>query len=111
MFAPKVAKPQTKATASSTRNLAHQRSTLEAQQRTPQLEGETPTDPIREATKGKFQTENATSSEPQCAGPAPAINNMMSSPGRPLDADTRKDMEFRFGHDFSQVRVHTDSIA
>jgi hypothetical protein len=211
MFAPKVAKPQTKATASSTSNLAHQRSTLVArppsygsvqealllqrtlgnqamprvlaqwasnlignepgggygqeaaletmtkfafhriplyppaasniqtqlaagtpgdiyereadrvadevthasdiQQRTPPHEGGSPTDPIREATKGKFQTESATSSEPPCAGPAPAINNMMSSSGRPLDADTRKDMEFRFGHDFSHVRVHTDSIA
>lgn len=29
-------------------------------------------------------------------------------PGRPLDGNVRIDMETRFGHDFSQVRVHSD---
>jgi Domain of unknown function (DUF4157) len=33
------------------------------------------------------------------------------SSGQPLDISVRKDMEARFGHDFSQVRVHTDSRA
>ena len=36
---------------------------------------------------------------------------MLSSPGRPLDPSLRQDMEQRFGHDFSQVRVHTDAAA
>jgi len=31
--------------------------------------------------------------------------------GQPLDAETRAFMEPRFGHDFSQVRVHTDTQA
>jgi len=31
--------------------------------------------------------------------------------GQPLDAATRAEMEQRFGHDFSQVRVHTDTPA
>jgi hypothetical protein len=31
--------------------------------------------------------------------------------GHPLDADTRDDMESRFGQDFSDVRVHTGSPA
>jgi len=31
--------------------------------------------------------------------------------GQPLDRATREFMEPRFGHDFSQVRVHTDSLA
>ncbi|HUF60488.1 MAG TPA: DUF4157 domain-containing protein [Verrucomicrobiales bacterium] len=31
--------------------------------------------------------------------------------GRPLDTSNRKYMEERFGHDFSQVRVHTDARA
>jgi hypothetical protein len=31
--------------------------------------------------------------------------------GRPLDADTRTDMENRFGQDFGDVRVHTDGAA
>jgi hypothetical protein len=34
-----------------------------------------------------------------------------SGGGKPLDADTRTDMESRLGHDFSDVRVHTDSPA
>jgi hypothetical protein len=33
------------------------------------------------------------------------------SPGQPLDSATRAFMETRFGHDFSGVRVHTDSKA
>lgn len=35
----------------------------------------------------------------------------LESPGHPLDVVTRKLMESRFGHDFSQVRVHTDEKA
>jgi hypothetical protein len=31
--------------------------------------------------------------------------------GRPLEAKLQKDMESRFRHDFSEVRVHTDAIA
>jgi len=39
----------------------------------------------------------------------PIVHDVLSSPGRPLDAGTRAFMEPHFGHDFSQVRVHTDS--
>jgi hypothetical protein len=35
----------------------------------------------------------------------------LRSPGKPLDPATRAFMEQRFGYDFSQVRVHTDSKA
>ena len=42
-------------------------------------------------------------------GFAPAVvSEVVSSPGQPLDGPTRHFMERRFGHDFSQVRVHTD---
>lgn len=34
-----------------------------------------------------------------------------SGGGRPLDAEVRADMEARLGHDFGDVRVHTDSAA
>ena len=34
-----------------------------------------------------------------------------NSPGAPLDAETRAFFEPRFGHDFSHVRVHSDSRA
>jgi hypothetical protein len=39
------------------------------------------------------------------------VADVAGSSGRPLDADTRADMETRFGQDFSGVRVHTDDGA
>lgn len=39
------------------------------------------------------------------------VHEVLRSPGQPLDAATRAFMEPRFGHDFSRVRVHTDTKA
>ena len=39
------------------------------------------------------------------------VNAVLRSPGRPLDAHLRADLEPRFGADFSRVRVHTDAQA
>ncbi len=41
----------------------------------------------------------------------PLVHEVLRSPGRPLDKETRDFFEPRFGYDFSQVRVHTDSKA
>src|SRR5271157_4589128 len=41
----------------------------------------------------------------------PIVDEVLRSPGQPLDAGTRAFMEPRFGHDFSKVRVHTDAKA
>lgn len=41
----------------------------------------------------------------------PIVHDVLSSPGAPLDPATRAFMEPRFGHDFSQIRVHNDSKA
>lgn len=38
----------------------------------------------------------------------PAVHGALNSPGRPLDAGARAFFEPRFGHDFGDVRVHTD---
>jgi hypothetical protein len=46
----------------------------------------------------------------QAAAP-PVVEEVLRSPGRPLDAATRSFMEPRFGHDFSQVRVHSGASA
>ena len=40
-----------------------------------------------------------------------SVHEILRSPGRPLDPATRTVMEPHFGHDFSQVRVHTDAKA
>ena len=41
----------------------------------------------------------------------PIVHEVLRSPGRPLDDQTRGFMESRFGHDFSGVRVHSDGRA
>ncbi len=41
----------------------------------------------------------------------PIVHDVLRSPGHPLDTATRSFMEPRFGHDFSQARVHTDARA
>jgi len=49
-------------------------------------------------------------STPPAAIP-PAVGDALRTPGRPLDNATRSYMEQRLGHDFSGVRVHTDTVA
>lgn len=39
------------------------------------------------------------------------IGGVLNGGGAPMAANVRADMEHRFGEDFSQVRVHTDSAA
>lgn len=41
----------------------------------------------------------------------PLVHEVLRSPGQPLDPATRAFMEPRFGHNFSKVRVHTDTKA
>jgi hypothetical protein len=40
-----------------------------------------------------------------------AVDGVLDSPGQALDPRTRASMEYRFGHDFSGVRIHTDARA
>lgn len=47
----------------------------------------------------------------QPRGVPPIVSDVLDSPGRPLDGETRAFIESRFGHNFSQVRVHTDARA
>ena len=45
-------------------------------------------------------------------GPVPsAVHDVLSSPGIPLNAETRSFFEPRFGFDLSRVRVHADPVA
>lgn len=48
----------------------------------------------------------------QASGAAPAsVGHTLAQPGSRLDAGLQRDMGQRFGHDFSQVRVHTGTLA
>ena len=45
-------------------------------------------------------------------GTVPAsVDHVLATPGRPLGSALRQDMEQRFGHDFSRVRVHSGTAA
>jgi outer membrane protein OmpA-like peptidoglycan-associated protein len=45
------------------------------------------------------------------ASAPPSVDEVLRSPGQPLDAETRIYLEPRFRHDLSQVRVHTGAKA
>lgn len=60
--------------------------------------------------KGVLQRAAATQEATSSSVP-PVVHEALRSPGRPLDPAVRADMESRFGHDFSEVRVHTDTRA
>ena len=52
---------------------------------------------------------DASSSLPLSA--PPIVNEILDSPGQPLDAQTRAYFEPRFGQDFGRIRVHSDARA
>jgi hypothetical protein len=45
------------------------------------------------------------------AAPAASVDRALAGPAKPLEPDLRQDMEQRFSHDFSQVRVRTGAVA
>lgn len=48
----------------------------------------------------------------ESVGTAPSsVDRVLTNSGRPLEPTLRQDMEQRFGHDFSQVRVHSGVAA
>jgi hypothetical protein len=59
--------------------------------------------------EGKLQRRAASTGE--SARVPPIVHDVLRSPGRPLDHETRAYMEPRFGHDFSKVKIHTDTVA
>jgi hypothetical protein len=67
-----------------------------------------------ECSKEKLSLQRSTQnseSETRNSGVSAIVREILSSPGQPLDEQTRDFMEPRFGHDFSKVRVHTDARA
>ena len=69
---------------------------------------------LEENARGQLQTKPMLQrkSEGNSISEAPSIvHEVLQSSGQPLDSETRAFMEPRFGHDFSQVRVHKDEKA
>jgi outer membrane protein OmpA-like peptidoglycan-associated protein len=61
--------------------------------------------------KGKSVLHRLESASSSSGTAPPIVTEVIGSPGRPLDASSRDFMEPLMGHDFSQVRVHTDPRA
>jgi hypothetical protein len=59
---------------------------------------------------GTLQRKGSSGAEAPATAP-PTVDQTLSSPGQPLDPATRAYFEPRFGHDFSAVRIHTDTHA
>lgn len=69
--------------------------------------------PLNSAVSGappRIQRFSGQSNGQMDAAPA-SVEQVLASPGRPLEPALRKDMEQRFGHDFSRVRVHSGAAA
>ena len=70
----------------------------------------TPAHPAVSAAPPRIQRFSGQSNGQTAAAPA-SVDQALASPGRPLEPALRQDMEQRFGHDFSRVRVHSGAVA
>ncbi len=78
-----------------------------------------PTGECEECRKKKLQHRRNSLPSPSSINHAPSsvsevppiVREVLGSPGQPVDGETRAFTEPRFKHDFSSVRVHTDSKA
>jgi hypothetical protein len=60
---------------------------------------------------GQQRLQRLATSRAEAAQVPDLVHQVLSTPGQPLDAATRGYFEPRLGHDFSRVRVHTDTKA
>jgi hypothetical protein len=65
----------------------------------------------REAGKAKETLQRKSEGAAETGIAPAAVHDVLGSPGQPLDAATRNFFEPRFGHDLSNVRVHTGERA
>ncbi|HTQ29767.1 MAG TPA: DUF4157 domain-containing protein, partial [Opitutaceae bacterium] len=74
---------------------------------------ERPTKSLSSGRDGLLQrkSDRTSNHSPTSVEAPPIVHEVLRSPGRPLDAESRAFMEPRFGYDFSRVRVHADSQA
>jgi hypothetical protein len=73
--------------------------------------GGCPTCQNEQADKEHSQSKPAHAHDSDEMAAPPIVQEVLRSTGQPLDPSTREFMESRFHHDFSQVRVHTDTRA
>lgn len=59
----------------------------------------------------KLQTKRVGAAAPAHSEAPPIVHEVLATSGRPLDSSARRFLEPRFGHDFSDMRVHADARA
>ncbi|HEY1938455.1 MAG TPA: DUF4157 domain-containing protein [Candidatus Angelobacter sp.] len=59
----------------------------------------------------KLQRKESQGASAESAFAPPIVNDVLRSPGQPLDSATRAFFEPRFNYDFSRVRIHSDGRA
>jgi hypothetical protein len=64
-----------------------------------------------EECKEKKAMQRKASGDAEISKAPPIVNEVLRSPGQPLDQLTRAFFESRFGHDFGGVRIHHDARA
>jgi Domain of unknown function (DUF4157) len=64
-----------------------------------------------ECQKNKSLLQRRTNNQAEVSGVPSIVHEVLNSPAQSLDTGTRTYMESRFGHDFSSVRVHTNTKA
>src|SRR5215470_8949234 len=64
-----------------------------------------------ECGKKRLAAQGAATNQTEPLAVPPVVHEVLQSSGQPLAPATRALMEPRFGHDFSQVRVHIDAKA
>ena len=77
----------------------------------PQLPGTCPKCANKKVGQDQIQTKRDRSAGPHEAEVPSGVHEVLRSQGQPMDEATRTFYEPRFGRDFSNVRVHTDSRA
>jgi hypothetical protein len=70
----------------------------------------TPAHPAVSGTAPRIQRFSGQSNGQMDAAPT-SVDQALTTPGSPLEPTLRQDMEQRFGHNFSRVRVHTGAAA
>ncbi|CAM5737590.1 hypothetical protein MAUB1S_02907 [Mycolicibacterium aubagnense] len=68
-------------------------------------------DSCERESAGQIQKKPMGAARPAPAEAPPSVGGVLSQPGQPMNAATRSFFEPRFGHDFSDVRIHTDHSA
>src|SRR4030095_15404719 len=64
-----------------------------------------------ECGRGQLNLQRKPANEPERQTLPQIVHDVLRSPGKPLDAQSREYFDPRFGHDFGQIRVHSDEQA